>query len=121
MKKKLYIPPRLVDLSLESLTGIGATSCNTGTNFGDPSCSPTGYGYTSGCGAGAGASTWCSDGYNPSQAHTYCNPGLSANGSCEQGTTAGLCNTGNTATPACGVGSGGTSFCTAGNLQSAIS
>ncbi|MBF0507754.1 MAG: hypothetical protein HQK57_02375 [Deltaproteobacteria bacterium] len=107
MAKKTYTPPRVVDLSLENLTGIGATACNSGGNANNSAdCDLFGNGASNSCNRGNATGGSCStQGYGPSFAGGFCavgpSPVTSTHGFCGPGsgtTGAGdLCATGNSA------------------------
>ncbi len=144
MQKKKYLQPMIIDLSIEAVTGIGAsefycgngdsaaTACSsTGNSPGTPpalTCYSNGNGATgtnsNSCQRGVGVSGGCLDGGLPHTVTGYCNYGGSATGAnstCAAGNTAlGQCLTGDSAsakdTAACGGGST-PSYCVAGNNQ----
>ncbi|WP_146201134.1 hypothetical protein [Methanospirillum lacunae] len=103
MGKKQYIAPKIIDLSIETLTGVGAGSCNTGGGV-TSSCTTHGTSANTACDLGYGASASCAGGELPFQTGEYCGLGNSA-GQCRSGNNAtradGECHSGNTATGVC--------------------
>ena len=105
MGKKQYIAPKIIDLSLETITGVGARSCQAGDNVGSSSCTD-GLGATSGCSHGDFVSASCTRGDIPHQSGGYCGTGDAAGTICDpQGGTAsgayGKCYFGDAATGIC--------------------
>ncbi|WP_319538092.1 hypothetical protein [uncultured Methanospirillum sp.] len=123
MGKKQYITPKIIDLSLEAITGVGARSCQAGDNVGYSSCTD-GLGATSGCTDGAFVSAGCTGGDIPHQSGGYCGGGSAAGTICDpQGGSAsgayGKCYFGNAATGMCFShgASGSYSFCDTGPTE----
>ncbi|MFH0967415.1 MAG: hypothetical protein V1862_07010 [Methanobacteriota archaeon] len=124
--KKKYVKPVLIDISLEGITGIGASTCSNGPGISDSVCS-TGTGATSSCTTlGYGVSNACLSGGYPFETGTLCrSQGLSAaacnanGGSASQGMSRCIENGSDAtyATPACCNFNGdtNTSLCWAGS------
>ncbi|MBF0524600.1 MAG: hypothetical protein HQK56_05830 [Deltaproteobacteria bacterium] len=132
MDKKPYTP-RVIDLSLEAVTGIGASACNTGLNQASASCTALGLGAgATGCNLGDAAGGSCPNGNLPSYGGTCCfSGGLETKGCgtggttsyCFAGTTPGYtntnCSTGGSGS--CQAGSADAHFCDFGDSQAAVS
>jgi hypothetical protein len=133
MGKKQYIAPKIMDLSIETITGIGARNCDHGYSFANinPICNH-GYGATSTCKQGYAASAACTSGNLPYHSGVYCNNGgtavpycgygLSASGAfgnCSKGdTVSGVCQTGASPVSSSCSGVGQTdAYCSNGNSQ----
>ncbi|MBF0524568.1 MAG: hypothetical protein HQK56_05660 [Deltaproteobacteria bacterium] len=125
MGKKPYVTPRAVDLSLEGLTGIGATTCDTGTVYSAGSCA-NGEGAETHCTHGFGVNGSCVPGTLPTfGTGSYCGGGTNATAVCYFGTTTSAahtgCATGDVAAYQnfCGSGSN-VGDCSSGSAQAAI-
>ncbi len=120
MGKKQYITPKIIDLSIETITGVGAGNCLIGMRFSTSYCHH-GPGATSTCSQGNAASAGCSSGDLPHQSGVYCQSGSGAGTFCDNGGSAsgafGKCSNGTTVTGVCMfVGNSATaSFCHAGS------
>lgn len=125
MGKKPYVQPWVIDLSIESITGIGeglmATSCNTGPEFTSASCPSLGHGYTGECTNGFSPSFGCSNGNAPNNRGGLCHNGTATEGLCNDGTgvtgSHSLCSTGSNPSFLCNLGSSAqyTSTCSPGS------
>ncbi|PWR73222.1 hypothetical protein [Methanospirillum lacunae] len=110
MVKKVYVPPIVIDLSIEGVTGIGGSLCDTGPSFSDSDCGDGG-GYVNTCHVGGWASSSCNDGTSPNYNAVVCNAtGSDAAGACwVNGANASgafsECFSGNSPSLYCGSGS----------------
>nr|WP_319538082.1 hypothetical protein [uncultured Methanospirillum sp.] len=124
MGKKQYIAPKIIDLSIERITGVGAGNCLTGGQFTTSYCHH-GHGTTGKCEYGNGASAGCTSGDLPYQSGVLCKVGGGAGTICDDGGSAsgafGKCSNGSSATGYClWTGSAALSpsvLCTSGDSQ----
>ncbi|HWQ65556.1 MAG TPA: hypothetical protein VN372_01680 [Methanospirillum sp.] len=104
MGKKQYIAPKIIDLSIETITGVGAKDCTTGGSIRTSYCNH-GYGATSLCSQGNAASAGCNSGDLPHQSGVYCHSGSGAGTFCDDGGSAsrayGKCFNGTSVTGVC--------------------
>ncbi|MBF0552498.1 MAG: hypothetical protein HQK60_18455 [Deltaproteobacteria bacterium] len=134
MEKRPYTPPRVIDLSLEGVTGIGASACNFGGGIASARCNPSGSGAgATSCNFGFAAGGSCATtGGLPSYSGTVCTNGGSDTKTCSNGGTTSHCfggtsavyngnNCGTGGSGNCNSGSTDAHFCAAGTSQAASS
>ncbi|PWR73220.1 hypothetical protein [Methanospirillum lacunae] len=130
MVKKLHEKPLVIDLSIEGVTGIGATLCQDGFHFSSSGCSTRSGAQTSCTNFGGAATGACADGYIPNHTATMCTPGNSnLQGTCNLGGSANrsFCGFGGSPStcyvgvgqdkPKCDSGNADLLLCRSGNAQ----